>query len=335
LILGETGAGKNHLARVIAGHRRWLTLKEMPKECPDIKAGLEPFLDRFGDIMLTTLPENLIESLLFGYVKGAFTGATESKWGYLGGADSGERTDILLDEVGDASPALQSKLLGVLESRRFLRLGAKLDDEIETDARLLMATNRNLQQAVIDKQFREDLLWRARGMVVVVPPLREQPENIVTLAASLLEMLQEGQAFSLDPTPLTLSEADSQWARSYQWPGNVRELKLALTRWLAWDGTVSLEHVVRQVLNEIKEPTQAANKKGIVDYVGGRLDQACSGGTPVGSLDNLLGEVSRATRAAVLAWVAEHQPSQADLERIFPEVEVKSVVTKLAKWRAE
>jgi transcriptional regulator with PAS, ATPase and Fis domain len=319
LLLGESGSGKNHLAQVVSGHRQWL-LQRNNRKSPGFDAGLAAFRSGFAHVLLPALPGDLIESELFGYKKGAFTGALKDKEGLLG-QDS--VSEILLDEVGDASPALQAKLLGVLENRLFRPLGARADEERPVQARLLLATNRPIEQLVADREFREDLYFRLRLLVLRVPSLREQPENIEPIARSIESELREKGPASLrkgqDPE---LSETDLQWARSYAWPGNVRELKFAIIRWHYYDGERSLASIVDD-LREIA-PTSASRQNvrgcGIEKLVADALQAARRTGTSASvTLADFAASYEREVHDAARKWCRQQHLSAGELRQLFPQ----------------
>jgi len=202
LITGESGTGKDQLARLIheMGPRH---------DAPYLK------------IDCASLPQELVESELFGHERGAFTGASERKFGRLEMAGGGT---IVLDEVAALSPATQSKLLRVLEERCFERLGGT--DTLTIDARLVALTNADLARAVAAKHFREDLYFRLSVLTLHVPALRERIADIVPLAEHLLERLSVVHG----RTGISFSDAARKALASYDWPGNVRELKNAVER---------------------------------------------------------------------------------------------------------
>jgi transcriptional regulator with GAF, ATPase, and Fis domain len=167
------------------------------------------------------IPEALLESELFGHVRGAFTGATTSKKGKFALADGGT---IFLDEVGEIPMALQGKLLRVLQEREFERVGD--DATRRVDVRVIAATNKDLEKAVEAGEFREDLYYRLSVFPVHVPPLRKRGDDVVRLAGHFLEQVcrQFGR-----PCP-ALTDAELAALRRYDWPGNVRELKNVIER---------------------------------------------------------------------------------------------------------
>jgi two-component system, NtrC family, response regulator AtoC len=212
LITGESGTGKDHLARLIheLGPRRD-----------------EPFLK----IDCASLPQELVESELFGHERGAFTGAVERKLGRLEMAGAGT---IVLDEVAALSPATQSKLLRVLEERQFERLGGT--ETITIAARLVALTNADLARLVSDGKFREDLYFRLSVLTIAVPSLRARPADILPLANALLERASRIHG----RTGVVFSEPVLRMLDEYPWPGNVRELKNSIERALVFSDGLTL-----------------------------------------------------------------------------------------------
>jgi transcriptional regulator with GAF, ATPase, and Fis domain len=196
LVTGESGTGKELAARAL-------------HNLSERKA------NRFVAVSCAALPETLLESELFGHVKGAFTGAAMSKAGRFEIADGGT---LFLDEIGDLSPDIQVKLLRVLESMEFERLGSS--KPIKVDVRIIAATNRDLKKRIEEGAFREDLYYRLNVINVHMPPLRERREDILLLVNHLLE--RNGEKLNKRIEGLTPEAKDI--LLSYSWPGNVREL---------------------------------------------------------------------------------------------------------------
>ncbi len=175
----------------------------------------------FVPINCGALPENLFESEIFGHEKGAFTGAVRTKPGLLEFANLGT---FFFDEIGDLSLSLQVKLLRMLESRKIRRVGGQ--KEIDIDIRVIAATNQNLSQAVIDKQFREDLFYRLNTIQIEIPPLRERTDDILPLANHFLNLLCSKN----DKVVNRFSSDAEESMLIYGWPGNVRELQNMISR---------------------------------------------------------------------------------------------------------
>ncbi|MEP6942601.1 MAG: sigma-54 dependent transcriptional regulator [Betaproteobacteria bacterium] len=201
IVLGESGAGKELVAN---------TLHKLSARAA------APFIA----INCGALAENLIESELFGHERGSFTGALRTHRGCFERADGGT---LFLDEITEMPLEMQVRLLRVLESGKFCRVGG--DQELSTDVRVLAATNRDLQQAVASGRLREDLMYRLCVIPVTVPPLRERGEDAVLLAQMFLSALNEEHGESKH-----LSEHATRCIRDYRWPGNVRELKNVIHR---------------------------------------------------------------------------------------------------------
>ena len=220
LIVGETGTGKELFARGI--HYAGVTHGE-------------PFVP----VNCAAIPENLLESELFGHEKGAFTDARTQKRGLLELAGSGT---LFLDEIGDLPQKLQPKLLRALEDRRIRRVGGH--EEIKINCRIIAATNASLPDAVSRLEFREDLYYRLNVFRITLPPLRERPEDIVRLAIFFLE----GSAQEQGLPPKTLKPDAVAALRSHIWPGNVRELKNVIERAaiLCEGNAIGAEHLMIQ-----------------------------------------------------------------------------------------
>ncbi|HSM12483.1 MAG TPA: sigma-54 dependent transcriptional regulator [Thermoanaerobaculia bacterium] len=202
LVRGESGTGKELVARAI--HSR------SPR--------------RFGPLVVVNcgaLPEGVLESELFGHEKGAFTGAQFRHKGKFELADGGT---VFLDEIGTVTPRVQVELLRVLEEKSVTRLGGT--SPVRTDFRVIAATNQDLDAAVREGRFRDDLFWRLNVFTIDLPPLRERPEDIQVLAEHFLARFAE----AMNKPPMTFSPAALDVLRAHSWPGNVRELQNAIER---------------------------------------------------------------------------------------------------------
>ena len=205
LVTGESGTGKELVARAVHAYS---TRASKP----------------FVAVNCGALPEMLLESELFGHVRGAFTGADRNKKGLLEVAEQGT---ILLDEIGEMSPLMQVKLLRVLQERRYRRVGATR--ELDADIRVIAATNQDLGAMVADGSFREDLFYRINVIAIHIPPLRERREDVLPLAERAVERFSQQLGRSLNG----LSAGARRTLGRYSWPGNVRELENVIERAVA------------------------------------------------------------------------------------------------------
>jgi nitrogen regulation protein NR(I) len=233
LIRGETGTGKELIARAIYQHSN-------RADAP------------FVAINCAAIPETLLESELFGHEKGAFTGAESRRIGRFEQADKGT---IFLDEIGDMTPGTQVKLMRVLQEKCLQRLGGK--ETIPVDVRVIAATHRDLETAIKENQFREDLYYRLSVVVLGLPPLRERKEDIPDLVKFFLQ--KYGAEFGVE-NPAIHSDA-LDFLQAQPWPGNVRELENVTRKilLLAKSYTISSEHV-RMALARINPPVPSVNK---------------------------------------------------------------------------
>ncbi|HEU5452235.1 MAG TPA: sigma 54-interacting transcriptional regulator [Terriglobales bacterium] len=228
LITGETGSGKELIARAIHHHsarasRPWI------------------------DVNCAALPEHLVESELFGYEKGAFSGADSSKAGLFELADKGT---LFLDEIGELEPKVQVKLLRVLDGAPYFRLGGSR--KVAVDVRILAATNRPLEEAVRSGRFRSDLYHRIGQIQLRVPPLRDRPDDIAALAEFFLSRSHPG---------MRLSSAALERLRAYAWPGNIRELRNVLMQaaTLAEGEEVRVDDLPAEIAGEAAAPVPAGS----------------------------------------------------------------------------
>ena len=217
LLLGESGTGKEVVARMLhhASARRQ-----------------GPFVA----LNCAALPEQLLEAELFGYERGAYTGATQSKPGQLEQAAGGT---LFLDEVGEMSPSAQAKFLRVLQEREFQRLGGTR--VLRSDVRIIAATNRDLPRGIAEGSFREDLYYRLNVFAIALPPLRDRRDDIMPLCDALLAEVAVGAV----RTPAGISREAREALLDYHWPGNVRELRNVLERAaiLGDGGVIGPEHL--------------------------------------------------------------------------------------------
>jgi DNA-binding NtrC family response regulator len=218
LLLGETGVGKEVMARTIH------SLSQRASK---------PFLG----LNCASLNESLFESELFGYEKGAFTGAMATKPGLIESADGGT---VFLDEVGEMPLSTQVKLLRVLEERQVMRVGSVKPRDV--DVRFVAATNQNLEKEIELSNFREDLYYRLNGISLVIPPLRERVAEIPSLARTFVAEACKDAGFSSQPV---ISREAMEWMNGHAWPGNIRELRNAVNRavLLATSGVIQPEHM--------------------------------------------------------------------------------------------
>ena len=233
LVFGESGTGKELVAHAL--HR--LSLR---RDNP------------FVEVNCAAIPEELIESELFGHVKGSFTGAVEDKVGKFEQADAGT---LFLDEIGDMSLRTQSKVLRVIEQQRFSPLGSK--NEMSVDVRVVAATNKNLEEEILRGNFREDLFFRLNVIPFFVPPLREHAEDIPELLTFFLETF----AAAYGRRPKHFSEPALEVLLHYRWPGNVRELRNLVERMVIM---VQGEQIERRHL-----PQSLTNHRGHAAHSGG------------------------------------------------------------------
>ena len=220
LVLGESGVGKEVVAR-------YAHLHSGRKDQPFVK------------VNCAALPDDLLESELFGYERGAFTGALNDKPGKF---ELAHRGTLLLDEIGEMSPRLQAKLLHVLQDGVFSRLGAK--KAVHVDTRIIAATNIKLEEAIAGGKFREDLYYRLNVISIDVPPLRERPDEIPELCNHYVKKYRQQYKIAMEQIPAELMQCFMQYA----WPGNIRQLENVIRRFLILRDS-------QQILNELSTRT--------------------------------------------------------------------------------
>ena len=245
LLQGETGAGKNLAARVIH-------YSSMPADAPLV------------DINCAALPEHLLESELFGYEKGAFTHATTAKPGLFEEANNGT---LFLDEIGELPLNMQAKLLSVLETKRFRRLGS--NKPIEISSRIIAATNRDLKTEVEKKTSREDLFYRLNVVCIDLPPLRELGKDVLLIADHMLKIFN----IELKKKVRGFSPSAQQALCDYHWPGNVRELSNCIERAMIFIETDTIE--AGDLIISASAPAQSAEGQSswVVPPEGIRLEE--------------------------------------------------------------
>jgi DNA-binding NtrC family response regulator len=277
LITGESGVGKEILADVV---HAWSARSAGPM----IK------------VNCAAIPETLLESELFGHEKGSFTGAHAQRIGRFEEANDGT---IFLDEIAEMSPALQSKLLRVTQDGRFQRVGS--NREVRTNARILAASNRNLEDEIKNGRFREDLFYRLSVIELNIPPLRERREDILPLAGKFIEEIARGRARFSDTVAAALE--------NYSWPGNVRELRNAMERavLLSRSELILPEHLPTRVRAAAGESSIAAPAADLA-----RLDEI--------------------ERQAILQTLRQHNLNRTETARTLG-ISRRALIYKLQKWR--
>ena len=239
LLLGESGTGKEVVARFL--HRA-------------SSRDRGPFVA----LNCAALPEQLLEAELFGYERGAFTGATQSKPGLLEQASGGT---LFLDEVGELSPSAQAKLLRVLQEREFQRLGGTR--MLKTDTRIIAATNRSLERAIVNGQFREDLFYRLNVFPIRLPALRDRRDDVLALTEVFLRIVGR----NVPRPPAGISRDARELLQDHHWPGNVRELRNLLERAaiLCDGGLITSEHIeITSVGSADRVPTVVVDRPAAV-----------------------------------------------------------------------
>jgi len=282
LVRGESGTGKELIAQAIH-------FTSYRKDFP------------FMAVNCSALPETLLESELFGYEKGAFTGADKQKPGLFEVAGKGT---IFLDEIGDMTPATQVKLLRVLQAREVIHLGGA--KAIPIQARTIAATNRNLEQAVKEKGFREDLYYRINVFPIFLPPLRDKKQDVPDLVAHFMRE-QNADPQQIEPKALKL-------LMEYTWPGNVRELENVVERSLilAGDGPVTINDLPPHIRGEAEMPIElqtGADEMPTLDDMERRMIRRA-----------ITKAEGNKTRAAELLGITRRQ-LYSKMERLLPGVE--------------
>jgi len=272
LITGESGVGKELVARTI--HRNSLRARE-----------------RFVQVNCAAIPEELIESELFGHEKGSFTGATEKQVGKFEQADRGT---IFLDEVGDMSPKTQAKVLRVLQEGEVERLGSART--IKVDVRVIAATNKNLEEEIERNHFREDLYFRLAVIPIHVPPLRERQEDIPLLVRHYMEYFSREN----NVRPKRISHSAIEALQRYRWKGNIRELRNTVERLIIMTGADTID--LPDLPESVRNPSSANTSGG---GAGTSKSGGDSGDAKVGTLREFKDNAERAFLVSKLrenAW---------------------------------
>lgn len=305
LILGESGVGKEVLARFLHRHSRRADKPLVKVNC-------------------AALPHDLLESELFGYERGAFTGAVGEKPGKFELADKGS---ILLDEIGEMPPNLQAKLLHVLEDGEFSRLGGKRS--VKVNVRVLALTNRRLHEAIPRGEFRDDLYFRLSVVKINIPPLRERKEDIPLLASHFLKRYRDSLAGSVEELPQELIEA----FMSYDWPGNIRQLENTIRRYLILP-EVDME---LNAINAAPAPTPVPAKRAVAAAAGAGASSASIIPFPTPNESVSLKEIAsmaaeRAEREVVLHVLQQTNWNRSHAARRL-NICYRALLNKLKKWQ--
>jgi len=248
LIRGESGTGKELVARAIYHHSR---RKDKP----------------FLAVNCAAIPETLLESELFGYEKGAFTGAMKRR---IGKFEQCHQGTIFLDEIGDMSLATQAKVLRVLQDGEFERIGG--EEKIKVDVRVIAATNKHLEKYIRQGLFRDDLYYRLEAVTITIPPLQERPEDIRELAEYFFQYFRE----NLKSRVRMMSPAVIKKLQEYHWPGNVRELINAIMRALVLTkgDVLTVDHLLLGGGNEGTPPTEVGWERSLAEGISRAIKRA-------------------------------------------------------------
>lgn len=244
LLLGDTGVGKNNIAQAIHN---------------------EKGRKKFYEIPIVGIPENLIETELFGYVKGAFTGADKDKMGLVEAAEGGT---LFIDEIGEIPTTIQVKLLRLMEQKKFRKVGGT--DDQKCDVYIVCATNKSWQELQEHKLFRQDLLYRMLD-TIIIPPLRDRKEDLEELIEQFTNQFSAeiGCEFVLD-------DVCYEKLLKYNWPGNIRELKHVIQKTLIWAAStgsmnkkkIMLNHLPEEIVNhEEKNASEGIDLKNLQDHI--------------------------------------------------------------------
>jgi transcriptional regulator with GAF, ATPase, and Fis domain len=337
LLLGEPGVGKGFVARVIAAHLWWLRNSKGQDIAPRSEQDVYTIADQAGLRIqtLTALPETLAESILFGAKRGAFTDLKSDRTGLFESTlPLGSRTpdpfDIFLDEIGDAHPEIQGKLLEVLETGTFRPLGLDFKETSKrTDARIIAATNRNLDALVEAGEFRADLYDRLNWARIFLPALRHQSDQI----PSIIRRINARTVTRYNLTDAAPAEIDISWAQTYSWPGNHRELSQVMWEWHLFEGTVSLREIVA------KRAAQRSRRKDhgealIIERLFRTFDDIRANKRPgFKTFGDVSEEMRRIGYAALYRYNQQRQLKDEDLKMLFSEQDPTNVRKQISQNR--
>jgi DNA-binding NtrC family response regulator len=338
LLRGERGAGKSYVAHLIAGHLWWLrTSKGLDVE-PD-RTNAYQLADQAGLRIqtMTALPETLAESILFGAKKGAFTDSKVDRLGIFdseskshGGTEIPDPFDVFLDEIGDAAGGIQAKLLEVLETGMFRPLGSSFDERSRTtDARIIAATNRDLEALVEEGKFRADLYDRLSWVQLVLPALREQLDEL----PAIIGRINEGLSSKYKLGGAIPGNVDIRWAQTYSWPGNHRELVHVLWEWhlfegkrglkqivekrsaMRIEGKMSLDRAVSQKVFDVFDDVLAGKKEGFKQY------------------GDIVDEIRKLTYGAIYRYNRDKQLKDEDIKKLFTRQKPTNVRKQISQNR--
>lgn len=328
LLLGERGTGKGYTAHTIAAHLWWLRSSRgaevMPRQVDIYEIAAK---SKMRKQTLTAIPEQLAEAVLFGSMKGAYTSSQETKKGLF---DCDDMVDVFIDEIGDATPDIQAKLLEVLETGTFRPLGLGFDvPERRTEARTIFATNKNLAEMVTKGEFREDLLDRLAWAPIVLPRLREQSEEIATIITTISAQV----ASKYDLPIMVPSPSDIEWSATYDWPGNHRELQQVIWNWRLHDCSIPFCEIVRkrELPNSLVKP---GFRERITHEVDNWLSAIQEGTSPSFASHGDFGEDLKSVGyQALYEFNRRKKLSNEDLQRMFTNQDPTNVRKQISATR--